>query len=293
MEGSLGREGSLLRRVKSQGWVRSEGTAGVCKVIAFHSPDRTDANVTILITPLAADFTSLGSFGTVDAFAETLCWTNGDYCVTCCRLEGEMLAIVHLHTSSCITTHQHVSPRLSMHHHASACVTMHHYVPPHNTSPRLTTHHHTFPHITTHQHASPQLPLAPMPLATGAGTPHNTSPRITTRHHASPHISMHQLSYLSPACVLLLGLVHAGERPGPQLAAQSRAKGSFETFETSKNSPPIISVSSHPHASCCWCWYMQVNGLDRSWQPSPGQKAVLLGAKSDNGECHPHGGRTL
>ncbi|CAI5954257.1 unnamed protein product [Closterium sp. NIES-65] len=28
--------------------------------------------VTILITPLAADFTSLGSFGTVDAFAETL-----------------------------------------------------------------------------------------------------------------------------------------------------------------------------------------------------------------------------
>ncbi|CAI5952887.1 unnamed protein product, partial [Closterium sp. NIES-65] len=54
------------------GWVRSEGTAGVRQVIAFHPPDRTDANVTILITPLAADFTSLGSFGTVDAFAETL-----------------------------------------------------------------------------------------------------------------------------------------------------------------------------------------------------------------------------
>ncbi|CAI5461586.1 unnamed protein product [Closterium sp. Yama58-4] len=54
------------------GWVQSEGTAGVRKVVAFHPPDRTDANVTILITPLAADFTSLGSFGTVEAFAETL-----------------------------------------------------------------------------------------------------------------------------------------------------------------------------------------------------------------------------
>ncbi|CAI5488727.1 unnamed protein product [Closterium sp. Naga37s-1] len=54
------------------GWVRSEGTAGVRQVIAFHPPDRTDANVTILITLLSADFTSLGSFGTVDAFAETL-----------------------------------------------------------------------------------------------------------------------------------------------------------------------------------------------------------------------------
>lgn len=54
------------------GWEQSEGMAGTRKVVAFHPADRTDVNVTILITLLAADFTGLGSFGTVDAFGETL-----------------------------------------------------------------------------------------------------------------------------------------------------------------------------------------------------------------------------
>eukprot|EP00475_Leptophrys_vorax_P019220 TRINITY_DN26249_c0_g1_i1.p1 TRINITY_DN26249_c0_g1~~TRINITY_DN26249_c0_g1_i1.p1 ORF type:complete len:249 (-),score=19.48 TRINITY_DN26249_c0_g1_i1:183-929(-) len=54
------------------GWAQSEGSSGTRKVMAFHPEDRLDANVSILITLLSADFTSLGSFGTVDAFAESL-----------------------------------------------------------------------------------------------------------------------------------------------------------------------------------------------------------------------------
>lgn len=54
------------------GWEKGEGSVGTRKLVAFHPPTTTAANVSVLITPLGADFTSLGSFGTADAFAESL-----------------------------------------------------------------------------------------------------------------------------------------------------------------------------------------------------------------------------
>eukprot|EP00249_Psilotum_nudum_P001498 c13986_g1_i2 orf=486-1283(-) len=54
-------------------WVKAEGKAsGQRKVTAFFSTDDTSTNVNVLITGLGADYTSLGSFGTADTFAENL-----------------------------------------------------------------------------------------------------------------------------------------------------------------------------------------------------------------------------
>lgn len=55
-----------------QDWEMGEGVLGTRKLVAFHPPEDLQTNVSILITPLSADFTSLGSFGTADNFGETL-----------------------------------------------------------------------------------------------------------------------------------------------------------------------------------------------------------------------------
>ncbi|XP_024372678.1 psbP domain-containing protein 3, chloroplastic [Physcomitrium patens] len=56
-----------------QAWNRGEGkTSGQRKVTAFYPADGGLTNVNIVITGLGADFTSLGSFGTADNFAENL-----------------------------------------------------------------------------------------------------------------------------------------------------------------------------------------------------------------------------
>ncbi|KAH7387223.1 hypothetical protein KP509_16G011400 [Ceratopteris richardii] len=55
------------------GWVQGNGKAvGERLVTAFYPANDTSVNVNVLITPVGPDYTSLGSFGTVDAFAETL-----------------------------------------------------------------------------------------------------------------------------------------------------------------------------------------------------------------------------
>eukprot|EP00250_Pteridium_aquilinum_P004184 c14413_g1_i1 orf=413-1150(-) len=54
-------------------WIQGTGKAtGQRNVTAFFPADDTSVNVNILITGIGADYTSLGSFGTIDAFAETL-----------------------------------------------------------------------------------------------------------------------------------------------------------------------------------------------------------------------------
>ncbi|CAM6101926.1 unnamed protein product [Calypogeia fissa] len=55
-----------------QEWTKGEGKAGTRKVTAFFPESDSSANVNILITGLGADYTALGSFGTVDIFAENL-----------------------------------------------------------------------------------------------------------------------------------------------------------------------------------------------------------------------------
>ncbi|KAL3692629.1 hypothetical protein R1sor_006280 [Riccia sorocarpa] len=57
-------------------WVKGEGNIKAKnsqrKVTAFYPESDSSANVNIVITGLAADFTSLGSFGTAEMFAENL-----------------------------------------------------------------------------------------------------------------------------------------------------------------------------------------------------------------------------
>ncbi|KAH9560989.1 hypothetical protein CY35_06G138400 [Sphagnum magellanicum] len=54
-------------------WSKGEGMAsGQRKVTAFFPVDDSFTNVNVVITGLGADYTSLGSFGTADAFAENL-----------------------------------------------------------------------------------------------------------------------------------------------------------------------------------------------------------------------------
>jgi hypothetical protein len=56
-----------------QEWSKGEGMAsGQRKVTAFFPVDDSFTNVNVVITGLGADYTSLGSFGTADAFAENL-----------------------------------------------------------------------------------------------------------------------------------------------------------------------------------------------------------------------------
>ncbi|CAK9854871.1 unnamed protein product [Sphagnum jensenii] len=56
-----------------QEWSKGEGLAsGQRKVTAFFPVDDSFTNVNVVITGLGADYTSLGSFGTADAFAENL-----------------------------------------------------------------------------------------------------------------------------------------------------------------------------------------------------------------------------
>ncbi|MCO5589126.1 hypothetical protein L7F22_043092 [Adiantum nelumboides] len=52
-------------------WIkRSEKATGERSVAAFYRADDTSVTVNVLITSMGPDYTSLGSFGTIDAFAE-------------------------------------------------------------------------------------------------------------------------------------------------------------------------------------------------------------------------------
>ncbi|KAI5066860.1 hypothetical protein GOP47_0017388 [Adiantum capillus-veneris] len=54
-------------------WIKGTGTAtGQRSVTAFYPTDDTSVSVNVLITAVGPDYTSLGSFGTLDAFAETV-----------------------------------------------------------------------------------------------------------------------------------------------------------------------------------------------------------------------------
>ncbi|XP_062192631.1 psbP domain-containing protein 3, chloroplastic [Phragmites australis] len=56
-----------------QGWLVGAGEAsGIKSVTAFYPEQAADSNVSVVITGIGPDFTSLKSFGDVDAFAETL-----------------------------------------------------------------------------------------------------------------------------------------------------------------------------------------------------------------------------
>ncbi|MCO5574924.1 hypothetical protein L7F22_028719 [Adiantum nelumboides] len=52
-------------------WIKGSGkTTGERSVTAFYPADDTSVSVNVLITSVGPDYTSLGSFGTIDAFAE-------------------------------------------------------------------------------------------------------------------------------------------------------------------------------------------------------------------------------
>ncbi|XP_026659705.2 psbP domain-containing protein 3, chloroplastic isoform X6 [Phoenix dactylifera] len=54
-------------------WLLGAGEAnGIKSITAFYPEGTSDSNVSVVITGLGPDFTRLESFGTVDAFAETL-----------------------------------------------------------------------------------------------------------------------------------------------------------------------------------------------------------------------------
>ncbi|GAQ88443.1 PsbP domain-containing protein 3 [Klebsormidium nitens] len=54
-------------------WAQGEGKASSQRrVVAFFKEGDTDTNVNVVITPLSADYTKMGSFGTAEAFGETL-----------------------------------------------------------------------------------------------------------------------------------------------------------------------------------------------------------------------------
>lgn len=56
-----------------QGWLVGAGdTQSFKSVTAFYPEEASDSNVSVVITGVGPDFTSMKSFGTVDAFAETL-----------------------------------------------------------------------------------------------------------------------------------------------------------------------------------------------------------------------------
>ncbi|TVT99150.1 hypothetical protein EJB05_55499 [Eragrostis curvula] len=56
-----------------QGWLVGAGEAsGIKSVTAFYPEQAPDSNVSVVITGIGPDFTSLKSFGDVDAFAENL-----------------------------------------------------------------------------------------------------------------------------------------------------------------------------------------------------------------------------
>ncbi|XP_026659702.2 psbP domain-containing protein 3, chloroplastic isoform X2 [Phoenix dactylifera] len=56
-----------------QDWLLGAGEAnGIKSITAFYPEGTSDSNVSVVITGLGPDFTRLESFGTVDAFAETL-----------------------------------------------------------------------------------------------------------------------------------------------------------------------------------------------------------------------------
>lgn len=66
-------ETNKFRILVPQGWLVAAGdTQNIKSVTAFYPQEASDSNVSIAITGLGPDFTSLKSFGTADAFAETL-----------------------------------------------------------------------------------------------------------------------------------------------------------------------------------------------------------------------------
>ncbi|KAL2635193.1 hypothetical protein R1flu_006672 [Riccia fluitans] len=58
--------------VKGEGNIKEKNKNSQRKVTAFYPESDSSANVNIVITGLAADYTGLGSFGTADMFAENL-----------------------------------------------------------------------------------------------------------------------------------------------------------------------------------------------------------------------------
>ncbi|XP_020268123.1 psbP domain-containing protein 3, chloroplastic [Asparagus officinalis] len=66
-------ETNKFRILVPQGWlVGAADTKSIYSVTAFFPEEASDSNVSIAITGLGPDFTSLKSFGSVDAFAESL-----------------------------------------------------------------------------------------------------------------------------------------------------------------------------------------------------------------------------
>ncbi len=51
---------------------RFSNTAGLSRVVGFVPPGKSGVNVSVTVTPLGADYTSLGSFGTPQIFGENL-----------------------------------------------------------------------------------------------------------------------------------------------------------------------------------------------------------------------------
>ncbi|XP_024516327.1 psbP domain-containing protein 3, chloroplastic-like isoform X1 [Selaginella moellendorffii] len=53
-------------------WIKGEGKVGSRRVVAFHPSKATFPNVNVIITNLGADFTGIGSLGSVDSFAASV-----------------------------------------------------------------------------------------------------------------------------------------------------------------------------------------------------------------------------
>ena len=81
------------------GWAASENElSGGRKLVAFADPGDSDSNIFILWTPLAADYTSLGSFGNINYVSSTFLPTCGSDRSACTLaadgIEGRLLESV-------------------------------------------------------------------------------------------------------------------------------------------------------------------------------------------------------